>query len=65
MIFTTTRLRIRKALPTDEDTEMYFRLWTDGRVMVNVGFPNGIQITREKMRQMLESEGSQNTTACW
>jgi RimJ/RimL family protein N-acetyltransferase len=57
MIFTTTRLKIRKALPTDEDTEMYFRLWTDGRVMVNVGFPNGLQITRDKMRQILESEG--------
>jgi RimJ/RimL family protein N-acetyltransferase len=57
MIFTTTRLLIRKALPTDEDTEMYFRLWTDGRVMANVGFPNGLRITREKIKQMLESQG--------
>jgi len=57
MIFTTTRLRIRKALPSDEDTEMYFRLWTDGRVMANVGFPNGLRMTREKMRQILESQG--------
>jgi len=57
MIFTTTRLRIRKALPTGEDTEMYFRLWTDGRVMANVGFPNGLRLTREKIHQMLESQG--------
>jgi RimJ/RimL family protein N-acetyltransferase len=57
MIFTTTHLSIRKALPTDADTEMYYRLWTDGRVMANVGFPNGIPMTREKMRQMLESQG--------
>jgi RimJ/RimL family protein N-acetyltransferase len=56
MIFTTTRLRIRRALPTDEDTEMYFRLWTDPRVMTNVGFPNGLRITREKIHQILESE---------
>jgi RimJ/RimL family protein N-acetyltransferase len=56
MIFATARLRIRKALPTDGDTEMYFRLWTDGRVMANVGFPNGIPMTREKMRQDLESQ---------
>jgi RimJ/RimL family protein N-acetyltransferase len=60
MIFTTYRLRIRKALPTDEDTEMFLRLWNDSRVMTNVGFPNGLRITREKMRQILESqEGSE------
>jgi aminoglycoside 2'-N-acetyltransferase I len=57
MIFTTSRLRIRKALPTDEDSEMYFRLWTDPRVVTNVGFPNGIPMTRGKMRQILESQG--------
>jgi RimJ/RimL family protein N-acetyltransferase len=57
MIFTTARLKIRKALPTEEDVEMYFRLWTDPRVMTNVGYPHGIAITREKMRQMLETQG--------
>ena len=57
MIFTTARLLVRKALPTEEDTEMYFRLWTDGRVMVHVGFPNGLPITREEMRAKLVSQG--------
>jgi aminoglycoside 2'-N-acetyltransferase I len=58
MIFTTTRLRIRKAQPTDDDIEMYFRLWTDGRVMANVGFPKGIPITIEELRRRLESESN-------
>jgi RimJ/RimL family protein N-acetyltransferase len=58
MIFTTYRLLIRKALPTDEDIEMFFRLWTDGRVMVNVGFPNGIPTTRENIRRRLEAAGN-------
>jgi RimJ/RimL family protein N-acetyltransferase len=57
MIFNTTRLRIRKAQPTEEDAEMFFRLWTDGRVMANVGFPNGLRITREQIMQRLTSEG--------
>ena len=58
MIFTTARLRIRKAEPTDDDIEMYFRLWTDGRVMVHVGFPKGIPITIEEIRKRLESESN-------
>ena len=56
MIFPTTRLRVRKALASDEDTEMYYRLWIDGRVMANVGFPHGVRITRAEMRQILESQ---------
>ena len=56
MIFTTTRLRIRKALPSEEDTDLFYRLWNDSRVMVYVGFPNGLSITREKMRQILETQ---------
>jgi RimJ/RimL family protein N-acetyltransferase len=56
MIFTTQRMIVRKALPTSEDTEMFFRLWTDGRVMANVGFPNGLRITRDEIRKRLESQ---------
>lgn len=56
MIFTTPRLQIRKAEPQDEDIELFFRLWTDGRVMSHVGFPNGLRLTRERVRQILEEQ---------
>jgi RimJ/RimL family protein N-acetyltransferase len=56
MIFTTPRLLVRTAIPSDEDVDLYYRLWTDPRVMTNVGFPYGLRITREKMRQILETQ---------
>lgn len=57
MIFTTHRLLIRKALTTYDDIDMFLRLWTDGRVMGNVGFPKGLQTSRESIQQRLESQG--------
>lgn len=56
MIFTTSRLLVRKGLPSKEDVDLFYCLWNDARVMVNVGFPNGLQITRERIRQILESQ---------
>ena len=50
MVFETDRLLIRKAEPTDSDVEFFFRLWTEPKVMTNVGFPNGLKITREAIR---------------
>ena len=45
MIFQTKRLKIRKA--ETSDVEMYLSLWNSGKVMRNVGFPNGLGITAE------------------
>jgi RimJ/RimL family protein N-acetyltransferase len=50
-IFQTPRLSIRPA--TLADTEMYFRLWTEPRVMHNVGFPHGLRITKAEIQQKI------------
>jgi RimJ/RimL family protein N-acetyltransferase len=42
-IFETERLRIRSARP--EDAPLFHALWTDPRVMTNVGFPKGLDVT--------------------
>lgn len=46
-VFETERLTIRKAGPDDAD--FLYALWKDPRVMRNVGFPEGLPITREKV----------------
>ena len=48
-IFQTPRLFIRSAIL--DDLEMYFRLWTEPRVMGNVGFPHGLRITEKEIRE--------------
>jgi RimJ/RimL family protein N-acetyltransferase len=50
-VFTTDRLLIRTAEPAD--TDVYYDLWTDPRVMANVGFPEGLRITRQEIRERL------------
>ncbi len=57
MIFTTTRLIIRKAAPTDDDINMLYTLWTDPRVMTFVGFPEGLDITRDQIRDHFAKSG--------
>ena len=47
MIFQTKRLKVRKA--ETSDVEMYLSLWNSGKVMRNVGFPKGLQITAERI----------------
>ncbi len=51
-MFITVRLAVRKAAPTKEDIEFFHRLWNHPRVMSNVGFPHGLQITPEKIREL-------------
>jgi len=46
-VFETERLLIRTA--ESEDTDLFFTLWKDPRVMRNVGFPRGLPITREQV----------------
>jgi len=55
MIFETERLRIRKAVV--EDADFYVRLWSDPRVMVHVGFPNGLPATKERTSAQLGEQG--------
>lgn len=56
IVFETPRLQIRRAGPSAEDVELFYLLWTDPRVMVNVGFPSGLRTTREEIRASLEQE---------
>jgi RimJ/RimL family protein N-acetyltransferase len=55
IIFVTRRLIIRLAVP--QDAELYFRLWTDPRVMTNVGFPRGLPISRQQIQEQIEQGG--------
>ncbi|MCP4582899.1 MAG: GNAT family N-acetyltransferase [candidate division Zixibacteria bacterium] len=55
-VFQTSRLIIRKASATDRDVDMYFGLWTDPKVMVYVGFPRGLSITRNQIYDRIEAE---------
>ena len=56
MVFETDRLTVRKAEPSDSDVEFFYRLWTNPEVMVNVGFPHGLKITREAIRTGFEGQ---------
>lgn len=54
IVFETERLRVQVASPAD--TDHYYELWTNPRVMRNVGFPQGLRITREQIAQMLQQQ---------
>ena len=56
-VMTTERLYIR--LAGEADTDLFFNLWTDGRVMGQVGFPRGLKITRREA-----SAGSGESKGC-
>jgi RimJ/RimL family protein N-acetyltransferase len=49
MIFETKRLLIRKATTSNEDVDLFYSLWINPQVMINVGFPSGLKITREEI----------------
>ena len=55
MIFHTKRLKVRKAETSDID--FYLSLWNSGKVMHNVGFPNGLGISRESVKKQIEGYG--------
>lgn len=61
IVFETERLLVRTA--TVEDAELIYELWTDPRVMANVGFPQGLRTTRKEIeytiQEPLESEFEQ------
>ena len=54
ILFETPRLRIRRAQPDEADTAFFLRLWNDPRVMRFVGFPYGLRLTAEQVRQSIE-----------
>ncbi|MBD3169530.1 MAG: GNAT family N-acetyltransferase [candidate division Zixibacteria bacterium] len=55
-VFETPRLIIRKS--TSADVDFFYALWTNPRVMVNVGFPQGLRVTREEVFNQLENQSS-------
>jgi len=55
-IFTTPRLAIRRA--RSEDAAFLNRLWKNPRVMTNVGFPQGLPITREQIKVQIARQGA-------
>lgn len=54
-VFSTHRLTVRLATPTDVD--LFYQLWTDPRVMANVGFPQGLPISRAEIQSQIEKNG--------
>lgn len=56
MVFETARLVIRKA--TVADVDMYHELWNDPRVMINVGFPQGLRMTREQIEEQMQRQSA-------
>jgi ribosomal-protein-alanine N-acetyltransferase len=51
-IFDTERLLVRAA--TQQDIDLLYELWTDPRVMSYAGFPQGLRITQEEIRQQVQ-----------
>lgn len=54
IIFETERLLIRTA--TEDDIDLYLALWTDPKVMTNVGFPQGLRTNRDKIRKQMREQ---------
>ncbi len=57
MVFETNRLIVRKATLSDCDVDMYYRLWNHPKVMANVGFPNGLCISKEDIISQFKQSG--------
>lgn len=56
MVFETVRLYVRPA--TIEDVDLFDALWSNPKVMSNVGFPQGLQITRKEIEKKIQNQGS-------
>lgn len=54
MVFETDRLLVRKSCLDDSD--LILSLWTDPRVMANVGFPRGLKTTRQEIQSRIEQD---------
>lgn len=55
-IFQTPRLQIRRATDSEADADFFYGIWTNSQVMALVGFPYGLRITRNEIREMFERE---------
>jgi len=56
----TENLLIRKATSADLDINFFFKLWNSPMVMKNVGFPEGLNISREAIRlQVIDGDDSE------
>lgn len=55
IVFQTERLEIR--LAGLQDTDHFYRLWTNPQVMLQVGFPNGLKITLQEIQERLARDG--------
>jgi RimJ/RimL family protein N-acetyltransferase len=53
-VFETERLTVRKA--TADDAAFYHMLWTHPKVMKHVGFPEGLPITKDEIREQLNDD---------
>ncbi|UCG25526.1 MAG: GNAT family N-acetyltransferase [Chloroflexota bacterium] len=53
-IIKTTRLRIRAARLAD--AELLYRLWTDARVMTNVGYPMGLKMSSREIEDGIREQ---------
>jgi len=54
-VFETDRLIVRLAVAAD--AELYYRLWTNPRVMSPVGFPNGLPIALDDIKKQIAAGG--------
>lgn len=54
LIFETDRLQVFVA--GVDHVDLFFELWTDPRVMGNVGFPQGLSVTREEIVLQLQGQ---------
>jgi len=61
ILFRTERLIIRTA--TVEDADLFHALWTSPTVMANVGFPRGLPVTRDEIKDRLSNEASEGSGA--
>jgi RimJ/RimL family protein N-acetyltransferase len=56
IVVETERLIICKA--AEGDADFYYQLWTNPDVMRNVGFPQGMRVTREEIEKRLQAAGA-------
>jgi RimJ/RimL family protein N-acetyltransferase len=54
VIFGTERLVVRAA--TSGDIDLFYSLWTDPQVMSNVGFPRGIPVDKDDLKERLSNQ---------
>lgn len=53
IILETPRTIIKIASSSPEDVDLFYNLWTNAQVMTNVGFPQGLKITKDEMKETL------------